>query len=475
MRVTYCSSEVAPFSKTGGLGDVASALPIALAAMGNDVSVVTPWYRSVRRWFEEHRPPTREEEFGGFRARIAQIAGVAVVCVVADELYDRDGLYLDASGDDYADNLERFAYLGRACLAWAGRHDAPADVLHANDWQTSLVPILAHAESAAARIPSVITIHNAAYQGVFDYDALAQIGLGPDYFTAERLEYYGKVNLLKGGLVFADAITTVSPTYALEIQGEALGCGLDGVLRAQSDKLSGVLNGIDVDYWNPGRDPFLSASYSVDDLSGKADCKAALQRDLGLPERADAVLLGSVGRLDRQKGVTLILEAFEQVGDLELQLVCLGSGDSTLEQALRDLAAARPERVACRIGFDEALAHRIEAGADAFLMPSLYEPCGLNQMYSQRYGTVPIVRATGGLVDTVVHADPGRRAQGEGSGFLFADFTSQALAGAIREAAEVYSGSAGEWRELVERIMRIDHSWERSARAYQELYRSIAA
>ncbi len=475
MRIVYCTSEVAPFSKTGGLGDVAASLPQSLAGLGHDVTVISPWYRCVRTCFEARPESFDEVARASFRYLRTEVGGVEMIFVNADRLFDRSGLYLDSNGHDYPDNLERFTHLARAARAWVGSEGIGADVFHANDWQTALIPILEHAEGGDTRIPSVLTIHNAAYQGGFDASALAEIGLGPEYFTSEGLEYYGRLNLLKGGVVFADAITTVSPTYALEIQGEELGCGLDGVFRAHAGKLSGILNGIDDAYWDPATDPYIPATFSSGALAGKAECKAVLQEELGLPSRPEALVLGSIGRSDRQKGVELILDAFGHLSDLDLQLVILGSGDPSLEDAVRGLAAAEPRRVACRVGFDEALAHRIEAGADVFLMPSIYEPCGLNQMYSQRYGTVPIVRATGGLADTVVHAGQDQRSIGEGSGFRFAEPSAAALAQVIREAATVFFDHSEEWRSLTRRIMQIDNSWARRGRDYENLYRSICA
>jgi starch synthase len=470
VRISFCTSEVAPFSKTGGLADVADGLPRALARLGEDVTVISPWYRCVREWFGENPAVFETSDLDPFVVRETVLDDVRLVFVVADELYDRPRLYLDANGHDQSDNLLRFAHLCRAARGWVARQSPRPDVMHVNDWQTALLPIFEHAENGKSGMPTVLTIHNAAYQGTFPPSGLEQLGLGGEYFTSESLEFYGQINLLKGGIVFADTVTTVSPSYAGEIQTEAQGCGLDGVFRAHRDKLTGVLNGIDASRWDPRTDAFLRANFDPDDLTGKASCKAALQAELELPVRPEAFLIGSVGRLDRQKGIDLLIGALTRLDDLTLQIAFLGSGDSALERQLRTLAAAQPARVACRIGFDEPLAHRIEAGADAFVMPSLYEPCGLNQMYSQRYGTVPIVRATGGLADTVEAADATARAAGRGSGFVFTDASADALAATVREAASVFFELPDEWLELAARIMRIDHSWAGPARAYQDIY-----
>jgi starch synthase len=488
MRVAFVSSEVNPFSKTGGLADVSEALPGALAALGVEPTIVSPWYRSVAETVARaavHVEETRADApiHVGDRSfplvyRRAVHQGVTHVFVVADELYDRPSLYLDAQGRDYADNLTRFTLLSRAALEYFLHVDtATPDVFHANDWQTALVPIYletAYRSSAVGKARSVFTIHNLGYQGIFGAHELSTTGLGWDVFNAEALEYYGNVNLMKGGIVFADALTTVSPTYAKEIQTPELGRGLDGVVLAHARKLSGILNGIDTLRWDPASDPDLPAHFDVVDPSGKDRCKAALQERVGLPIRPRAFLLGVIGRFDVQKGIQLILDAFPRLERLDVQLVLLGAGDATIAGRARELAAEQPERVAVVSGFNDPLAHLIEAGADAFLMPSAYEPCGLNQMYSQRYGTIPIVRATGGLRDTVSDYDAEKSRRGIASGFSFAEFDAERLADTIRRAAGVFFDAPRSWRQLMLSCMRIDHSWERTALEYVRLYQSLA-
>jgi starch synthase len=487
MRIAYVTSEVRPFAKTGGLADVAAALPAALAARGEDVTVFAPCYRSATTWLRDHAVAVREAllphpvPIGGgahtARYRIVAHGGCEVVLVVHDHFYDRAQLYVDEHGRDYGDNLARFAFLCEATLQYLLWEDRRADVVHVNDWQTSLIPVYLktrHGSAPLARAASLLTIHNLGYQGRFPAEQLPASGLGWDLFHMEALEFYGQLNLLKGGIVFADAVNAVSPTYAEEIQSPPAGHGLDGVLRKHRGKLSGVLNGIDPQEWDPAGDPRLPAHYAAADRAGKAVCKRELQRAMGLAARPGALLLGSVSRFDVQKGLHLVLEVVPRLDDLDVQLVMLGSGDRQLEAAAARLARAHPERVAVRLGFDDALAHLIEAGADAFLMPSAYEPCGLNQMYSQRYGTVPIVRATGGLTDTVIDATPAARAAGTASGFTFEAFDATALGAAIRRAARLYFEDRAAWDSLAAAIMDIDHSWATRATEYQRLYRRLA-
>jgi starch synthase len=485
MRIAFVTSELNPFSKTGGLADVSEALPTALAALGAEVTVFTPLYRSAVAmldrlgstsqetagpllWIGDERHIPRYRTLGRDRCR--------VIFVADDAFYDRPNLYVDAHGADYPDNAARFAFLCRAALEyWPGRETAP-DIFHANDWQTALLPVYLKTiyrlpELGSAR--SLLTIHNLAYQGRYSPAQLYATGLDWAAFHPGALEFYGQLNLLKGGLVFADGITTVSPTYAEEIQSPAFGNGLDGVLRAARGKLVGILNGIDTQRWDPASDALIAAPFDAADLGGKAVCKAALQQRLGLPVRSDALLFGVVSRFDVQKGMPLIADAMRIVAPLPVQLAVLGSGDSALEQRMRLLAAALPQQVSVTLGFDERLAHQIEAGADAFLMPSAYEPCGLNQMYSQRYGTVPIVHATGGLHDTVVDFSPPRLAAGIASGFSFATYDAAHLSEAMLRAWRLYSSDAPAWQTLQRVCMGLDHSWATSARAYLDLYQQL--
>jgi starch synthase len=486
MRVVFVTPEISPFSKTGGLADVSDALPLALAELGLEVTVVSPLYRSAAAALarlelrgKETTGPTLwvGDERHTVRYRSVTRGGCRLVFVANDAFYDRPNLYVDARGADYSDNVARFAFLCRAALEHeSARGQAPA-IFHLNDWQTALVPVYLQTtyrrtELAASR--SVFTLHNLGYQGNAAAPQLYATGLDWSVFHPGALEFYGGLNLLKGGLVFADAVTTVSPSYAQEIQLPAYGHGLDGVLRDARGKLAGILNGIDTRRWDPATDPLLPAHYDADDLAGKARCKAALQERMRLPARAEAFVVGTVSRFDVQKGIPLLADALRIVLPLPVQFVALGSGDPGLEQRLRALAAAYPQQVAVTIGFDEGLAHLIEAGADAFVMPSAYEPCGLNQMYSQRYGSVPIVHATGGLKDTVVDYSPARLAAGAASGFSFSTFDAAHLAETMLRAWRLYASDRRSWRALQRLCMRLDHSWTTSAQAYRDLYRRIA-
>ena len=485
IRVAYVSSEIHPFSKTGGLADVAHSLSAALGAAGVSTTVFSPCYSSVRDRLnaERHAPDSLRLPqpiwVAGEPLPVSYLClrrgGGRLVFVVNDLFYDRPHLYLDAQGRDYPDSVARFAYFCRAVLEYVLHTGEIPDVVHANDWQSALAPIYLKTiyRQALPSVRSLLTIHNLGYQGLFPPEDLSATGLGSELFHPESLEFYGRLNLLKGGVVFADAVNTVSPSYAEEIQTVEFGKGLDGVIRAHRHKLSGILNGIDVEEWDPATDPRLPAHFSSETLKGKDGCKSALQWRAQLPVRAEAMLLGVVSRFDVQKGMHLIVDGFANNADLDLQLVVLGAGDRQIEEQMRGLAAAFPQRVAVIVGFDESLAHLIEAGADAFLMPSAYEPCGLNQMYSHRYGTIPIVRETGGLKDTVIDCTPERLATGQASGFTFRSFTAEELAATIRRAEQLYREHPESWTALVKQVMRLDHSWDYSARAYRELYERL--
>ncbi|HEX9050534.1 MAG TPA: glycogen synthase GlgA [Anaeromyxobacter sp.] len=473
MQILFVASEVAPWSKTGGLGDVAGALPRALAARGHSVHVVAPRYGFV------------DAEAAGFERRDAAVRvrgeattlwvkeGRPTVSLVEHERFfgARRGLYGEA-GHDYGDNAERFAWFARAALAVPSASRLRPRVVHANDWQAGLCPWLLrheHAQDPAlSGARAVFTIHNLAYQGVFPKQVVPFLGLPWDAFRLDALEFHDQLSFMKAGLSFADALTTVSPTYAREILTPEGGQGLDPVLRHRRADLHGILNGIDADAWDPAADPHLPASYTARDLGGKGACKAALQRELGLPARPDVPLVGMVSRLVDQKGIDLVVASLEGLLARDVQLAVLGSGSRAYEEAFARVARARPSQVAARIGFDEGLAHRIEAGADTFLMPSRFEPCGLNQMYSLRYGTPPIVRAVGGLDDTVEDFDGWTR----GTGFKFRDYTPQALLLAVRRALDAWRDRRA-WRGLVVRGMAQDFSWDRSARSYEALYEAL--
>jgi starch synthase len=461
MRVLFVTPECAPLTKTGGLGDVAAALPAALRAQGNDVRTLLPRYREIDPSGAEERARVR---LLGMEARLLEKGD----CLLLDvpELYDRDGgPYQDAAGADWADNALRFGMLSRAAALLASSASPLAwrpEILHCNDWPTALAPVYLHFEPA--RSGSVMTVHNLAYQGIFDAALLERLELPRATFAIEGVEFYGKLSFLKGGLVYSDAITTVSPTYAREIQAEELGCGLDGVLRERRGVLRGILNGIDAELWNPMSDAHLAERYSWNSLERKAANKLALQQRVNLAPEPQVPLLGVVSRFAHQKGIDLLALAVDDLVQLGAQLCVLGRGEREYEDALTASAARHPGRVACAIGFSEELAHLIEAGADMFLMPSRYEPCGLNQMYSQRYGTPPVARATGGLVDTIMDGE---------TGFLFEPPEGTALVGAVKRALGVY-GDARRWRELQRRGMTRDFSWAGPARQYAGLYAAHA-
>jgi starch synthase len=476
MKILFVASEVTPFSKTGGLGDVAGALPAALGERGHELAVVTPRYGSVD-------PAAHRLERAGLAVRargegaalLSGRLGKARVFFLEHERFfgSRSAPYQE-HGADYPDNAQRFAFLCRAALEVPRAIGFEPDIVHLQDWQTALAAWMARHEYGhegwARRARIVFTIHNLAYQGVFPKDVTPAIGLPWDVFRYEAMEFYDQLNFMKAGLVFADAITTVSPNYAQEILTPEHGCSLDAVLRHRARHLTGILNGIDDVAWDPSRDRHLAATYSRTDLSGKARCKAALQRELGLPVRREVPLVAMVGRLAEQKGVDLVAAALPDMLRMEAQLAVLGSGRRDYEELFQRAARELPERVAARVGFDEGLAHCIEAGADLFLMPSRFEPCGLNQMYSLRYGTIPVVRAVGGLEDSVEDFDGFR----SGTGFKFREYHPAAMTTALRRALDVYR-DASAWRGLMERAMAEDNSWRHSAERYERLFESLHA
>jgi len=478
MHVVMASSEVVPYAKTGGLADVVGALPRALRRLGLEVSIVMPAYRSITRERFGIRPtgwtlavPVSHQTITAGVVR-GDLDGVPVYFIEADRYFARAGLYGTADGD-YLDNAERFAFFGRAVLALMPRLGTP-DVLHCHDWQTALAPVFLHADARRypelASLRTVLTVHNLGYQGLFWHFDWHLLNLDWRYFTPDWLEFYGKINYLKGGLVCADALTTVSPTYAAEIQNPEFGCGLEGVLVARRAVLTGILNGVDYDEWSPEHDQYIAARYTVEDPAGKAACKADLQAAFQLPQEPTTPLIGIVSRLADQKGFDLIAEVAPQLLRKRLQVVVLGSGDATYQELLTGLAQRFKAHLAIRVAFDNALAHKIEAGSDMFLMPSRYEPCGLNQIYSLRYGTIPVVRATGGLQDSIVDVD---EHAGHGTGFKFAAYTGSALLGCVDRALATYRRPQM-WKALMQNAMRQDFSWDRSAETYTALYRQLS-
>lgn len=478
MRIVMASSEATPLAKTGGLADVVGALPGALRRLGHDVSVVLPAFRGA---LERSRAepteirlsvPVSNRVVGADVYRGALADGTPVHLVRRDAYFDRDGLYGTAAGD-YADNAERFAFFSRAVLALL---DAvgPPDVLHCHDWQTALAPVFLRADSPRyprlGSVRTVVTVHNLGYQGFFWALDWHLLNLDFGLFNPGQLEFWGHIDYLKGGLVFADALTTVSPRYAEEICTPELGHGLDGVLRQRRAVLRGILNGVDYAEWSPETDGHLPAPFSRTDLGGKATCKRGVQREMGLAEDPDVPLLAMVTRLAGQKGLDLLLPLGDELLQRGVQLAILGTGEAVFEDGLRTLAGRGAGRVAVHIGFDEALAHRLQGGADMLLMPSRYEPCGLNQIYALRYGTLPIVRATGGLDDTVDDYDP---ATDSGTGFKFSPYTPAALLAAIDRARGWYARRPV-WSALMQRAMAADFSWQRSAAQYAEVFRSLS-
>jgi starch synthase len=479
LRILVMASEAAPFAKTGGLADVVGALPRALAALGHDVRVLIPKYRGVEAQAgplslvaRNLRVPLGDRVAEGALFEAKSDGGVTVYFLAHDHYYDREGLYGTADGD-YWDNCERFIFFcrgGLEAVAALGAAGWRPQVLHANDWQTGLVPVYLQTEyrdhPVLGPLATLFTIHNLAYQGVFWHYDMPMTGLGWDLFTPAGLEFYGRLNFLKGGLVFSDLLTTVSRTYAQEIRTAAFGNGLEGVLEERSRDLHGVINGIDYELWNPETDTALAKRYGVGDLEGKAICRTALREEMGLAAGPGPVI-GMVTRLAGQKGLDLTLDALPGILASGAQLVLLGSGEAHLEEAFTAAAVANPGRVAVRIGYDDELARRIYGGADAFLMPSRYEPCGLGQLIALRYGAVPIVRRTGGLADTVREVDPARRA---GTGFLFDAFAAEPLVEAVGRAAAARRVPAL-WSAIVRSAMAEDFSWDASAREYVTLYR----
>jgi starch synthase len=478
MRILMVGSEAVPYAKTGGLADVIGALPRALVRLGHDVDVVVPRYRSIRIGEPIGHvtvPVGPQSVDAGVLATHAD--GVRFVFIDQPRYFDREFLY-GVGNEDYPDNAERFAFLARAALAWAGSTGDPYAAVHAHDWQAGLVPVLLALEFGShptlGGAGAVFTIHNLAYQGLFGADWLPRLGLGWELMHVNALEYWGRVSYLKGGITYSRLITTVSPRYAREIQTPALGFGFDGILRQRSSDLLGILNGIDYDQWDPERDVHLPESFSASNLSGKRAAKRALLETYGLAVSGSTLnrpLVGLVSRMVDQKGFDLLAAVAEELPRLDASFVLLGSGERRYEDLWGALASRYPDRIGARIGFDEPLAHLIEGGADIFLMPSRFEPCGLNQMYSLRYGTVPVVRATGGLVDTVRDYDP---RTGTGTGFMFEEYSPQALLATLRSALAVFAHE-DVWRGIQAAGMSEDNSWDARARECVRVYENAAA
>lgn len=476
MKILFASSEVHPFSKTGGLADMVGALGKALAHAGHEVRIITPLYRGIRGKFptlsrvdwQFNLPLGAKWEQGGLRSLELE-KGLTIYFVDHPGFFDRPGIYLE-NNISYADNDQRFIYFSKCVVNLARYSPWQPDVIHVHDWQVGLVPALMlqqkRAEGWDNPPPTCLTIHNLAYQGTFPKSAFDLTNLPAAFFTPDGLEFYQQLNCLKAGIIFSDAITTVSPRYAREIMTEALGCALDDRLRQRRKHLFGILNGVDYGEWNTTRNLFLSHPYSVTHLAGKAANKLELQKELGLPGLTKVPLFGTISRLAAQKGVDIELGALEEMLSADIQFVLLGSGSPAFEKGYQKLALRFPDKVAVQLGYNEGLAHRIEAACDFYLMPSQFEPCGLNQMYSLRYGTIPIVRATGGLDDSIIDYNQDTALA---NGIKFQDYSARALAKAIRKALAVYA-QPELFHRFRQNAMKADFSWNRTVGEYLKIY-----
>ncbi|MDH3559856.1 MAG: glycogen synthase GlgA [Gammaproteobacteria bacterium] len=481
MNILFASSEAHPLIKTGGLADVSGSLPRAILGLHHDIRVIIPAYREILKHAQQ-LTLAAYLDLEGVRLPVRILSGrlpggnVKLYLVDSPPHFDRAGKpYTTSSGSPWLDNAERFTVFCRAIHALAVNDaglDWQPDIVHCNDWQTGLVPVMLRETSAAPA--SIFTIHNLAYQGLFDWKTFQSLKLPDDWWSIDALEFHDKFSFIKGGLIFADWLTTVSPTYADEICTPEFGCGLEGLLTQRKQSLTGILNGADYTVWNPGRDLHIPVQYNLRSLFHKIENKRDLQEHFALPVDNAVPLFTVISRLVEQKGIDLILEILPDLVKQNAQLVVLGSGDSQLEAALQQASARHPEHIGIHIGYDEVLAHRVEAGADIFLMPSLFEPCGLNQIYSLRYGTVPVVRRTGGLADTIVDTTPETLADKTATGFCFHQASATALWSAVERALAHYR-KPDSWAQIMDTGMRQDFSWKRSAQQYVELYTRIIA
>jgi len=478
MKIVFVASESVPYSKTGGLADVVGALPKAVASLGYEVEVFIPRYKMTKPGaLLTDAGSVTAPLSGGFKFASIQIAsssdGVRTYLMDCPELFDRDQLYM-ANGKDYPDNAQRFAAFSMAALEFIKRSSKSPAVIHCHDWQSALVPVYLrslYAEDPFYKNTSVLfTIHNIGYQGLFPPEIMAEISIDQRLFRIEGLEYYGKVNLLKGGIVFSDYVSTVSQKYAQEIQTEEYGHGLEGVLRSRADHLMGILNGVDYEDWNPATDKLIPANYNPEEMKAKDICKKLLLQKLGVQNPdLDRPVLGIVSRFVRQKGFDLIAQVADELMREDLYIAALGTGEPEYEGLFRTLSEKYPGKFLAKVAYDNSLAHQIEAGADMFLMPSRYEPCGLNQIYSMKYGTVPVVRATGGLDDTVQPFDGEK-----GTGFRFRQYSPVALLACLQRAIATFRDRDA-WSKLQQNCMHEDFSWTQSARKYASLYESLYA
>jgi len=475
-KILFVTSEAHPLIKTGGLADVSGSLPKALAELSQDIRILIPYYQALKtynnvRFVCSLRVDNRNVNI--LETRMPE-SNILVWLIDYPTFFNYPGNpYVDEQGDAWPNNAERFALFCRVAVEVAMDRvyqDWKPDVVHCNDWQSALVPALLSLEHD--RPKTVFTIHNLAYQGLFPADTATTLNLPGQLLHPDGLEFHSLLSFIKGGLVYSDRITTVSPTYALEIQTPDFGYGLEGLLMYRNAVLSGIINGIDMEQWNPEIDPLIARNYTAETLSAKKTNKSELQARFSLPVTDQIPLFGLIGRLVEQKGIDMIMDSLPEILEMPLQIVLLGSGEKSMERKLANYAQLYPEKIAVTIGYDEALAHLIEAGSDVFLMPSRFEPCGLNQMYSQRYGTLPLVRRTGGLADTVVDAVPQTLADGSATGIVFNDATAGSLLEAVKRAAILY-GNGKAWKQMQISGMRKDFSWEQSARQYLDLYQSL--
>jgi len=482
LRVLFATSEAVPFAKTGGLADVAGALPKFLRRLGCEIILVMPYYRMVKQsgfpiqYLGENLEVPLKEEILQAEVYVGQLdKEISVYFIGRDEFFDREYLYSTPRGD-YFDNAERFIFFTRSVLHFARHIRFSPDVIHHHEWQTGLIP--AYLRSIYSDDPifsstaTVFTIHNIAYQGLFKKEKFPLTSLPLEMYNPEGIEFWERINLMKAGIVYADAINTVSQKYSEEIQSPEFGYGLEGILRKRREDLYGILNGVDYQDWDPSHDPHLIARYDLSDLSGKKECKKDLLKEFNLPPALEKVpLIGMISRLADQKGFDLLAEIRDQLFSLDIGFVLLGTGEQKYHDLFYQVAQKYPQKAGIRIAYDDRLAHKIEAGADLFLMPSKYEPCGLNQIYSLRYGTIPVVRATGGLDDTITHYDPSR---GTGNGFKFVRYDAKDLLHQIKTAISFYA-QPPHWTKLIHNAMVSDFSWHQSAEAYLQLYKKAMA
>jgi starch synthase len=478
LKVLFATSEVAPLIKTGGLADVSAALAAALMGLGVDMRVLVPGYPQVMEALKtKGRAATLPALPGVPPAQLiaSKLPSGVPLLVIESAIYQRSGgPYQDTAGNDWLDNDLRFgllSYVGALLSVPDSPFPWKPDIVHCNDWQNGLTPVYLH-YVPGERARTVITIHNLAFQGIFPAETAVRLGLPPQAFSVNGVEFYGKTSFLKGGLQFADRITTVSPSYAQEIQHEPLGMGLQGLLSHRKDVLTGILNGIDTDAWDPESDPYIERYYNASRLAAKQDNKRALQLRMGLRDEPEMLLFGTVSRLTHQKGHDVLADIAAELVKLPAQLVVLGSGDAQLQRRFQELVQSHPGRIAVQIGFDEGLSHQVEAGADSFVMPSRFEPCGLNQMYSQRYGTPPVAHATGGLRDSVVDCTAETLKNHIATGFMFAPLNRDTLLEACQRAVAAYHDKRI-WRQLQKNGMSRDFSWEARAQQYLHLYRGL--